>query len=324
MTSTTGVVIASAGDVLLKVGADGEERKLLVSSEVLRSCSFYFKALTGDKFREVQVARSAQSPQIIVLQEDDAQAMEDLCLLLHGQEPTGFRNAMTKDASADAVVASVNRILSLAVAIDKYDCVGRLRLQCSGLLFEWLEACGQKPEPERWLAQLVTASYLLDNKHVFRITAERITKETLKLPNDKDWPTAVPRKMMPERVTDAIAAKGDRSAVIFATRLRSSLYESCPLECSDCRSQVDCAYEWQSMHTDEPWQLSIKGSMEQMQEIADDMCSSHEGDDRLEMQEALEDLGEIRSDIDRATSGLCLKCVRGGDSLQGKCEKDDH
>lgn len=61
-----------------------------------------------------------------------------------------------------------------------------------------------------------------------------------------------------------------------------------------------------------------------MQEIADDMCSSHEGDDRLEMQEALEDLGEIRSDIDRATSGLCLKCVRGGDSLQGKCEKDDH
>ncbi|EME88678.1 uncharacterized protein MYCFIDRAFT_7388, partial [Pseudocercospora fijiensis CIRAD86] len=75
--------IAQLGDLILEVG--GSKAKLLVSSTVLTSLSKVFAALLGPHFKEGQVQRSAETPQVVDLPEDDAAAMTNMCMLLHAQ-----------------------------------------------------------------------------------------------------------------------------------------------------------------------------------------------------------------------------------------------
>ncbi|EME41183.1 hypothetical protein DOTSEDRAFT_36630 [Dothistroma septosporum NZE10] len=125
--------------------------------------------------------------------------MDDMCLVLHGQEPSDFRTKLTEGTSEEDILKIVNRLL-LAVVIDKYACVDRLRLQTSGLVSKLIEAVARKSDPDEWTSQLVTTCYLLDNQHGFRISTERLTRETMGFSEDEDRPQRVPSSIMPDGI----------------------------------------------------------------------------------------------------------------------------
>jgi hypothetical protein len=165
--------IAPAGDIVLVVGT--ESRRLLVLSTVLKKSSKVFAALLGPKFLEGQISSSSQ-PKEISLPDDDATAMSDMCHLLH--------NSQVKDLIESP---SADRILALAVAVDKYDCVDALQLEIQGLLGYPVireDLCFTD------CVKNLLASYLLQHSWTFKLLCRRAilqSKQTFMSLLDAEW-----------------------------------------------------------------------------------------------------------------------------------------
>lgn len=150
--------IATHGDVVLEVGRDVEDApaQMLVSSAVLSMASRSFAALLGPRFQEGRQDRSTGSPALVALPDDQPQAMSDMCNLLHLRDVPELQ------------VCEPERIVALAVVIDKYCCVDALRLAMQGLVSDALEdECGQA-DPS-YTIQIATAAYLLNQRRAFTI-----------------------------------------------------------------------------------------------------------------------------------------------------------
>lgn len=153
--------IAPYGDIILVVGEEKARGKLRVSSAVLTVQSPVFAAMLGPHFREGQGQASTQAPKEILLPDDPATAMSDLCNLLHLKTPAAL------------MCPGAWSILKLAKAIDKYGCHEALTLQSQALLFRWLDAFPDLIEEDP-LCHLAAAAYLLGHGSFFKIFTNRL------------------------------------------------------------------------------------------------------------------------------------------------------
>jgi hypothetical protein len=140
------VEIATRGDVILIVGP--QERRIQVSSSVLKNASKYFNAMFGPNFSEGQNL-GGNNPKEISMPDDDASALEIICNTLH------LRNNAVPETLAPS------RVLDIAVAADKLDCVVALKL-ASKL---WLKP---RDLESSQLGQLMAAAYVLGNDEGFK------------------------------------------------------------------------------------------------------------------------------------------------------------
>ncbi|KAI1763286.1 hypothetical protein GGR53DRAFT_371647 [Hypoxylon sp. FL1150] len=141
------VAIAPDGDVIFVVG--DEQRRLRVHSVFLRTVSSVFRAMLGPHFRE-GANLSSDCPTVIPLPDDDPEAMEVIFNIVH------FRLDAVKERYEPG------ELLCLAVATDKYDMTGALRLSTRG----WLRCEGIRDPDQLW--KLAKATYILRNYGVFR------------------------------------------------------------------------------------------------------------------------------------------------------------
>ncbi|KAK0118388.1 hypothetical protein ONS95_012677 [Cadophora gregata] len=118
--SSTVVDIAANGDVILVVGP--EMVKLRVLSLILKAASKPFSAMFGPDWNEGHDILGRDEPVEVLLPEDNADALNVICAVLHHQN-----NEVPETLAAGDV-------LRVAVAADKYDCVNALKF-ASGI---WL------------------------------------------------------------------------------------------------------------------------------------------------------------------------------------------
>lgn len=138
--------ICQAGDIVFEVGENENQRRMLVSSIVLRLAAPAFAALLGPHFREGRDLSNSQLPLTVPLPDDKPEAMADLLHLLHYRPVS----TLASDRAAE-------RILSFAVAADKWCCIDAVGTQAQGMLL----AARTRLDPEIGdsLVWLVGAAY---------------------------------------------------------------------------------------------------------------------------------------------------------------------
>lgn len=99
--------IADSGDVILVVGQEEAQKQFRVSSHMLRAASKAFNVMFGPLFQEGQQL-DVNQPKSVPLPDDDADAMEILCRIIHLQN-----DSVTDDMDEDEVLA-------VAKLVDKY------------------------------------------------------------------------------------------------------------------------------------------------------------------------------------------------------------
>ena len=144
--SSTVVDIDPEGDVYLVF----PKKELRVSSKVLSVASTVFKALLGPKFSEGQ-ALSSQLPGRVALPDDDTEAMEAICNVLHHRYYFSI-----PDPKARFMV-------EVAVASDKYDCTKAVSQWASAQLRGPIRIAASSPDQ----GQLLVASYTLHDREGF-------------------------------------------------------------------------------------------------------------------------------------------------------------
>ncbi|CZT16265.1 uncharacterized protein RCC_02107 [Ramularia collo-cygni] len=155
-------VIHPDGDIVFVVGA--KQKQVLVHSAVLTTASEVFSALLSDRFHEGQQHRSAGSPAMIPLPDDDEDATIQMLCLLH------------PGPSYDLVDFWPAQLFRLASVIDKYCCKYALDLQVEALLLRLYKTW--KKDRTGWhndLGALATAAYMLEQSSCFQMfTAELV------------------------------------------------------------------------------------------------------------------------------------------------------
>ncbi|KAF2807528.1 uncharacterized protein BDZ99DRAFT_392986 [Mytilinidion resinicola] len=144
--STSVAEIATNGNVILVVGP--HQRRIQVCSSVLKNASKYFNAMFGPHFSEGQDLRG-DSPKEISMPDDDANALEILCNILH------LRNDVVPE-TLDPIKA-----FEIAVTADKFDCI--VAVKYASML--WLSPKEVQGIIE--LGYLMAAAYILDNARAF-------------------------------------------------------------------------------------------------------------------------------------------------------------
>lgn len=140
--------IGKDGDIVLVVGCN--ERKLQVHSLFLKTASKVFRAILGPHFSEGQDL-SSDNPKEIFLSEDDADAVQTICEVIH----------LRHDAASQILTGA--QILQIAITADIYDCNDALK-NASGY---WLKHNGTDAEE---LKYFMAASYLFDDAQAFKET----------------------------------------------------------------------------------------------------------------------------------------------------------
>ncbi|KAL9118396.1 MAG: hypothetical protein Q9187_005057, partial [Circinaria calcarea] len=140
------VDIDPEGDVLLQL----KDIELRVSSKILTLSSKVWKAMFSLNFIEGSVPPLDNELRHIPLPEDDPEAMEALCNLLHHQ---------SQSVSTNRIDVFLER---LAITADKYDCAPSLRYWSGHCLSQRIG----KKKPNQ--AQLLSVTYLLNNAVGFR------------------------------------------------------------------------------------------------------------------------------------------------------------
>ncbi|KAH7407173.1 hypothetical protein BKA64DRAFT_408839 [Cadophora sp. MPI-SDFR-AT-0126] len=145
--SSTVVNIAVDGDVILVVGP--EKAKLRVLSLFLKAASKPFSAMFGPDWREGQNMINHDMPVELLLPEDNVGALKVICAVIHHQN-----NKVPR-------ILAAGDVLSVAVAADKYGCVDALKFASA----DWLRP--GKTEA-RDLMLLTAAAYLFQNTQAFK------------------------------------------------------------------------------------------------------------------------------------------------------------
>lgn len=115
------------------------------------------------RFSEGQGLGEGGEPKDISLVEDNPTAVSDICHLLHGEDVEEFSGT-----------ASASRILSFAIAVDKYDCLKPLRLHGQGILLAWLAQNPKQTEVGAEEGQIMAAAYLLKQRRAFFLITQRL------------------------------------------------------------------------------------------------------------------------------------------------------
>lgn len=171
--------IAKNGDLMLEVGGSDDKVQLLVNSQILTLSSKPFNALLGPDFVEAQSTKSPREPQTICLPEDNPQAMQFICRLLHGvASPEELRHVASND------------VLTIACHISRYDLSQALQFHSQALLLAALDSRDQSELGKgETISMLVLAAYLMARPECFKIATrclatEAITSVASLLPGD--------------------------------------------------------------------------------------------------------------------------------------------
>ena len=145
--------IAPTGDTILVVGE--KRTQLRVHSLCMRTASTVFNAMFGPYFAEGQLS-NPYLPKEIPMPDDDARAMITICNVIH------HRNDILPDILEPTALAD------LALAADKYDCVLALRYAVN----LWLDF--KEPVTFASMGNLLIAAYVFDNPNAFRRITHRL------------------------------------------------------------------------------------------------------------------------------------------------------
>lgn len=176
--------IVCDGDLILAVGE--AQVRLRASANVLLRSSTVFGALLGPHFREGQHAGTAEQPKEIRLHEDDAAAMSDMLNLLHNNPVKGL-----------LLNPTANKILALAVVVDKYDCVEALGLEIQGILLAF--PIVRKDLTFAEIVKNLLASYLLKHSWAFKELCGRAivqSQEPFVTLREEEWAKLFPSNLI--------------------------------------------------------------------------------------------------------------------------------
>lgn len=115
------------------------------------------------RFSEGHDLGSTGDPKLIKLPDDSPAAISDMCHLLHGEEADLYTNSPSPD-----------RILSFAVAVDKYDCLKPLRLHSQGILLGWLDQNPQQTKEGVEETKIMAGAFLLEHRRTFSVITESL------------------------------------------------------------------------------------------------------------------------------------------------------
>lgn len=149
------------GDVFFMLDPETRTR---VSSALLSCASPVFTTMLNGNFKEGQIPKSAENPAEIAIQDDDHEAFIFLCNLLH------FRHNATRVLDNQEPTILAEKLVRLAIAVDKYDCVDAFRLIGEGLL----SRCARETLPFVGMALLASAAYLLQSRWYFALFTRRL------------------------------------------------------------------------------------------------------------------------------------------------------
>lgn len=108
-------------------------------------------------FSEGQGLGIGGEPKLVKQPDDDPTAISDVCLLLHGEEVGSLSSTATS-----------KRILSYAIAVEKYHCLKALRLYSQRMLFAWLDRNPGQTESRR---------PRIENRWTFSLTTEKLMQQ---------------------------------------------------------------------------------------------------------------------------------------------------
>jgi hypothetical protein len=140
------------------------ETRCRVSSALLSCASPVFTTMLNGNFMEGQILKSAENPAEIAIQDDDHEAFIFLCNLLH------FRHDATSVLDNQEPTLLAEKLVRLAIAVDKYDCVNAFCLIGEGLL----SRCARETLPFVGMALLASAAYLLQSRWYFALFTRRL------------------------------------------------------------------------------------------------------------------------------------------------------
>ena len=217
-------------------------------------------------------------------------------MLLHGEDPAIPTQPLSYEKEHTAAV--VDRLLQLAIVVDKYGAAERLRLQSTALLFSFLDCTKDcRDHWNRYSTQLVNACYLFTSSRCFSISTERLTTQTTEIPDD--WPNDAPEKMIPGRVygkliklsrrerciilgdcIEAIRHKRLAAQVHIVTRLPPIVDEFCQDGLSGCASQARARRDNEfELDDDEEWPgtatFAIEAVVEKLQTLKESCRCEH-------------------------------------------------
>ncbi|OLN97191.1 hypothetical protein CCHL11_02117 [Colletotrichum chlorophyti] len=167
--------VAPNGELILEVGFRARERsqEIRVHAVILSNASPVFASmLEASRFGEgiaVQVA-TASNPARIALPDDDFQAMEIICRIIHG------RAADPKSSSVLDLRPS--EILDVAITADKYDCVPALALAIE----HWLKPgkagnLTKNGQMGVWVCDLLMAAYWFRHAAAFETVSGHLISD---------------------------------------------------------------------------------------------------------------------------------------------------
>lgn len=151
---------APKGDLILVVG--DERLKIRVNSLFLKAASKPFAAMLGSHFKEGQLLANAtpENPMELELPEDSGMAMVYVCSALH--------------FNTDAIpkVMDTERLLDVALVLDKYQILPALKLQAR----QWCvdQVVGMKDLSPKKLAYLLPTSRFLHDEDMFTLVMHRL------------------------------------------------------------------------------------------------------------------------------------------------------
>jgi len=138
--------ISPDGDVVLIVG--GDNVRLRVYSQCLRSASPVFRVMFGPNWSEGQKL-SSDSPTEVPLSDDDADAMRIICYVIHNRNDLVPQHLSAKD------------VLQIAIEVDKYELVTALKFAS----VEWVKPQVGAERVE--MGHRLASAFLFDNTVAF-------------------------------------------------------------------------------------------------------------------------------------------------------------
>ena len=153
--------LAEDGDIELVVG--DQKKHIRVYSFLMKLVSKPFGALLGPNFKEGQASVPAGQPKEIHLPDDDATAMETICMVVHhrGNVIHGQENLPAPEL-----------LLNIALLADKYDCMAAM----CGYASTWISHNSNEGRKTTELVQTLTAAFTFDDPCGFAASSEALVK----------------------------------------------------------------------------------------------------------------------------------------------------
>ena len=315
---------APSGDTILVVGE--KQTKLLVHSVFMRTASTVFDAMLGPHFSEGQPSKGA-FPKEISIPDDDARAMTTLCSVIH------HRNDILPDVLEPTALAD------LALLADKYDCVLALKYAMN----LWLDF--KEPITFSNLGKLLIAAYVFDNSKAFRRVTQRLItgfSHSYHWLFEGDYDNIIP---WPDyRRCISLLAKFSLLLIVLSdsletarTYIRASLQELLLKEVAECchhpvkkgyshRTTDNVVRSYSDFWGTSLFKMPIDDAIQKAREMVQPnayldhsgsilTCSYNEQEAMERRYSKLEGLKE--------SAGLCLRCVRSGNTdANGLCKVD--